>query len=227
MCAFRQIIVVLLGLGAAAVATAEQYWVSYEAENTFPEDEGWMRYALAGGAQRWFDDGALVIDSRASPSITEVYAWYRPVGQFDPQAPNEWLSVSWRLRIDELQGFFDPTVGVYSDDHRAVAFDFRTDRVYEASEGAPIATFEAGLYHEFEVRTVDVLTYNFYVDGVLAHTGSFWSSVGSTSFVSWGSNTLGGASLTHWDYMRFGVAPEPLTFWLVLGGGVLVLKSRA
>ena len=60
--------------------------------------------------------------------------------------------------------------------------------------------------------------YDLYIDGNLAISGSFWFSL-TPSRVFWGDSIQGGASLTHWDYFRFGVVPEPgpgllLAFWL-------------
>jgi hypothetical protein len=219
---------ILIGVLTAIIpyTYAMSYWIEYDGgSGTYPETQGWTRYAQGGGGQRWFQDSSLVLDTRADPGITEAYAWYRPSGHFDP-GPGEWLTVSWRLRIDDLHAFFDPTVGIYSDTHRALGFDFRMDTVYEASEGAPIASFEPGLFQTFAVRSADVFSYDFYVDGVFEHSGHFWTSVGATSFVSWGSNSLSGSSLTDWSTVNFGVVPEPFSFWLALAGSLVILKPR-
>ena len=50
-----------LSCAAASPALAEQYWIAYEGDD-FPENEGWTRTISAGGAERWIEDGALVLD---------------------------------------------------------------------------------------------------------------------------------------------------------------------
>ncbi len=221
---YPQMVVALLCLGAAAaVGLGEPYWVSYEANAGFPEDEGWTRYTSGGGAQRWFEDGALVIDTLANPGISEAYGWWRP-GALDPD-PGQYFVAAWRLCLSQLQGTIGASVGIYSDQRRAAAFDIEWDGVHVGGVGT-VATFEPGVFHDFEFRSPDLLTYYaLYVDGVLVYTGAFWTSV-SASLVHWGESTQGEISLTHWDYVRFGVVPEPLAFWLVLSGSLVILKPR-
>ncbi len=205
--------VVFLCLGAAAaVGLADQYWVSYEAENTFPEDEGWNRLTFYGGAQRWLEDGALVIDSRDSIMISDSYNQSRP-GNLDPDL-GEVFVMQWRLRIDSVGGPWDPSVGVFSDGQRAVTLDFAIDRVRAFGGAGWIASFEPGVFHEYEIRSADMLSYDFYVDQTRMYTGEFWGPTVDSSFVDWGDGTQGGTSLACWDYFRFGVvAPEPFTVW--------------
>jgi hypothetical protein len=71
-------------------------------------------------------------------------------------------------------------------------------------------------------------TYEFYVDGLLAHNGAFTPPLLNGSFVVWGDNTIGGASLARWHYARFGVTviPEARTIWLMLGPFLMRLKPR-
>ncbi len=220
---YHQALAVLFCLGATAIGLGDQYWVSYEADGTYPEDAGWTRYALGGGAQRWFEDGALVIDSLADPGITEVYAWSRP-GNLDP-ARGQVFTAQWRLCISDIAGLWGPTVGVYSDQQKAVFLQFEWDGVHIGGVGT-VATFEPGVFHDFELRSADMLTYDLYIDNVLAYSGSFWSSV-TASLVSWGENSLGFGSVARWDSFRFGVVvPEPCGVWLASLASLAVLKAR-
>jgi len=116
----------------------------------------------------------------------------------------------WRLRVDELTiGWRDPTVGVFGDDHWGVGFDFNEDTITSVFEDDVSATFEPHVFHDFELHSANLRTYELYIDGSLTIEGSFWDSLISSTVVAWGDGVSGGASLAHWDYFRFGVVPEP------------------
>lgn len=214
-----------LGLLVAVVssAPADQYWVSYEADGVYPEDCGWSRRTDYGGAQRWFEDGALVLDSRASLMIDDGYSMSRP-GALDPGL-GELFVIQWRLRIDELQGPWDQFVGVFSDGRRLAALDFSSNGVHVPGEGL-VATFDPGEYHYYEFRSSDMLTYELYLDGVIEYVGEFTVPLIDSSFVAWGDGTQGGASLAHWDYFRFGVVPEPGGMWSLVLACLVITKPR-
>ncbi len=204
----------------APAASAEQYWIAYEG-NDFPENEGWLRFIDGEGAQRAIEDGWLMLDSRASLSIYDYYRWNMG-GTLDP-GPGETFVLQWKLRIDELSGWRDPTIGVRSDEKWAAGFEFTADTIWSVFESDVSATFEPGIPHTFELRSADMLGYDLYIDGALAIEGSFWLSLAG-SRVAWGDGIQGGASLTYWDYVRFGVIPEPATGLLL--SGALALASR-
>jgi len=62
-----------------------------------------------------------------------------------------------------------------------------------------------------------------YVDGQLVRRGVFDKAV-TQSYVGFGDGIQGAASLHHWDYLRFGVIPEPATVALVFV--VLTVRYR-
>ncbi len=195
-----------------ASATAEPYWIAYEG-NDFPENEGWDYIWSTPRAIRWIEDGALVIDSRASGATNDWYEWYP---EWVNPEPEELFVAEWRLRVDELTiGWRDPTVGVFGDDSWGVGFNFNEDTIVSVYEDDVSAHFEPYVYHNFELRTADMRTYQLYIDGSLAIQGSFWDSLSSLR-VGWGDTVSGGASLTHWDYFRFGVVPEPTSIVAML-----------
>lgn len=145
-------------------------------------------------------------------------------GALDPDGPGEMFVAQWRLRTDELQGYFDPGLGITSDNKRSVALYFSLDGIYSFWDGYVVATFEPGLFHDFELRSSSMLTYDLYLDGAAVFTGSFGGPEVNASRVSWGDYIIGGASLARWDYFRFGVVPEVNTAWMAL---MLVLGGRA
>jgi hypothetical protein len=74
-------------------------------------------------------------------------------------------------------------------------------------------------FHEFRVESADMVSFSLSIDDGLAYTGTFESLTLLHSFVNFGDAVQGQSSLTHWDYVRFGVIPEPSTVWLLLLGG--------
>lgn len=215
-----------LGLLVAVVssAPADQYWVSYEADGVYPEACGWSRRTDYGGAQRWFEDGALVLDSRASLMIDDSYSMSRPQA-LDP-SPGEVFVMQWRLRVDESQGPWDQSVGFFSDERRAVFLDFAYAAVWDGVEGHIAATFSPGVFHEFELRSADMLTYELYIDCATAYSGAFTVPLVDSSRVAWGDGTQGGASLARWDYFRFGVVPEPGGIWSLVLACLVITRPR-
>ena len=210
--------VILLLFTAAALGTlvstagADEYWITYEG-NDFPENEGWAYIWSTPRAIRWIEDGALVIDSRASGATNDWYEWYPD--SLNPE-PGELFIAEWRLRVDELTiGWRDPSVGVFGDDSWGVGFNFNEDTIVSVYEDGVSAHFEPYVFHNFELRTADMRTYQLYIDGSLAIQGAFWDSL-SSSRILWGDTVSGGASLTHWDYFRFGVVPEPASIITML-----------
>lgn len=205
----------------ATVARADQYWITYEG-NDFPENEGWQRVSN-GQPERWLEDGCLVIDSRGSVSWVEFYQLDMG-GNLDP-GPGEVFVMQWGTLIDEVVGYRDPGVSVFADTRWAVAFTFDEDTVMSVFEEDVSADFEPGVFHEFELRSADMLSYELRIDGEPAITGAFWLSL-DASRVGWGDVVQGGASLVEWDYLRFGVVPEPSAGLLLGLAGLAGLTRR-
>jgi hypothetical protein len=215
---FRVLNVILGMLLATPAARASPYWIEYEPGNAhFPEEEGWTRHIAYGygGAQRWFEDGALVIDSRASLGILDYYTISRP-GAIDP-APGETFLLEWRLRIDEvvIDGV-DLSVAIFADSKWAVGFGLGRASIRSVFEPAVSAPFSEGALHEFSLSSTDMRSYVLYIDGQEVIDGAFWLSLDSSE-VGWGDDVQGNSSLSHWDYVRFGVVPEPgFSLWVLV-----------
>jgi hypothetical protein len=209
-------------LAGVASALAAPYWIEYNAANgNFPEAEGWTRYASSPADQRYFEDGVLVLDGHAG--TYDSYGWSRP-GQLDPD-PQEIFLARWRLCVSQIDAPypFDPAVGVYSDAHTGLLLFFGYDSI-EAG-GYVIATFEPGVFHDYELRSPNMLTYDLYIDNALAHSGEFYATVGP-SLVGWGDGGQYAGSLSRWAGFSFGVIPEPCSVWLVLAASLMRLKPR-
>jgi hypothetical protein len=131
--------------------------------------------------------------------------------------------VEWRLLIDQVIGFSDPGLSVYSDEAWSVTFDFDEDSVMDFGQPGLSAAFEPYAYHDFELRSSDMRSYELFIDGQPAMEGSFHHLI-STSRVTWGDVIQGGASLARWDYFRFGVIPEPGALDLLLVSATVLLR---
>jgi hypothetical protein len=207
----RRMLTFLMALSCAGLsaATAEEYWIAYEG-NDFPENEGWTReYGDEnghgqGGAERWLEDGALVLDGRRHPAIYDGYVMSRPI---DP-APAEVFIMAWRLKVEEVSAYEDPTVVVFSDESWAVGFEFSETYLNSGFEPGVSVDFEPGVFHDFELRSSDMRAYALAIDGSVALNGQFVEVI-TASEVAWGDGVVGSASLSRWDYFRFGVVPEP------------------
>ncbi|MBU0618096.1 MAG: hypothetical protein KKI02_10300, partial [Planctomycetes bacterium] len=104
----RLLFTVAAALGLlVAPAGAEQYWITYEGDD-FPENEGWERRTREGGAVRWLEDGALVLDSTGSLWITDSYR------HEDIRRPEsgELFVAEWRMRVDEFVDYYDAVVNL-------------------------------------------------------------------------------------------------------------------
>ncbi len=192
----------MLALGVSGTV-GEQFWYTYEGYD-YPELEGpWVRYTRAGGAQRSLEDGSLVIDSMANWEIVDEYL----IDTAFALEPGEHLQVDWRVRIDQCVGLLDAGVLVTAGADGIVFLMYGMDSVYFEPEGGSI-NFAPGLFHDYSFQSTDMETYDFYLDGQLARTGHFigpWSRSG----ICWGDVTEGDSSISTFDYVRFGIVPEP------------------
>ncbi len=220
--------VILLLFTAAALGTlvstarAEQYWIAYEG-NDLPENEGWQRRwgdwegPFGEGAFRTVDDGILTIDSLHDQGVYDFARFDRP-GQLDP-GPGELFVIEWQLKVDQVistYGSYDPSVSVHSDDGWIVGFGYYEDGIESKFENDAWIPITPGVFHEYQLYSLDMRTYELYIDGVFARQGEFWDGL-MESYVTWGDAVSGAASLSHWDYLRFGVVPEPCSLFLLTG----------
>jgi hypothetical protein len=211
-------VTMMLALGAG-VAGADPYWVTYEATD-FPENEGWIRHAYGGGDERYLGDGTLVLDGLASTDISDFYRWYMP----SEPGPGEVFRMDWRLRVDSVLLHDDPAVSVRFRTG-VVILGYSESGVYSAYEHAWVASFAPGLFHDYSLTTSDMRTYTLFLDQVAIWDGRF---VGPfyESRVEWGDYTQGDASLAVWDYVRFGIVPEPTAGLLLGSAGVAVVVAK-
>ncbi len=207
-----------LALGAA-LAHAAPYWVSWEGDD-WPENQGWTRnwgnwdgQYQGPGACRTLENGVLTYDSLYDPGVFDYYHMERP-GQLDPQEPDEYFVLEWRLKVSQVVGYFDPGIGVNSDEAWAVGFSYAYDHIWSNFEDASIP-FEPGVFHDYRLISSGMRDYELVIDGVNVREGQFVHLL-NQSYVGWGDDWQGFASLHSWDYVRYGVVPEPGTIALTI-----------
>ena len=209
---FRQL-TFLAGLTLVAVSTAaaEPYWITYEG-NDLPENEGWTRFTSNGEANRHIEDGALVINSLHDRHIEDIVYMER---WMDPE-PGEMFVAEWRLMVAPVSTGPDAGVAIArSFEPGFVVFSAGASQARNALDQLywPI---EPGVYHTYRLESEDMIGFRFLIDGVVTQVGMFQDAAGNQSYISFGDKYDGWASLSYWDYVRFGVIPEPSTHLMIL-----------
>lgn len=216
----RSVVCVAMVLTGAGAALATPYWVTWEG-NDYPENEGWEHVwgnfdgpYQGPGADRSLDGGIMTVDTLADPLMYDGYRMSRP-GQFDA-GPGETFIMEWRMLIEEANGNQTEgcAVGLLTDDARVASLWFRPYQVDVPTDDYQTATFEPYVWHSYRLVSSDMLSFDLYIDDVWSLSAQF--TVGADrSFVAWGNQIQGGSARVHWDYVRFGVVPEPNGLLLV------------
>ena len=226
----RVCVCVALAWLAGASALGTPYWVSWNATMGYPEANGWSRnwgnwqgQYQGPGAYRSISGGTLTYDSRYDSGVFDISELERAM---DP-GPGETFVLEWRVFVEEDYSYHgDAGIGFGSDRAMLLGFKIRPGEIRSGFENGVTLQIAPGVFHEYRVTSTDMLTYRLYIDGELGRVGSFWQGV-TESYIAWGDGTqdfVGGA-LHHWDYLRFGVVPEPSA--LALTGAVIACLGGA
>lgn len=214
-------IAVVLLVSSTISARADQYWIAYEG-NDFPENEGWTRGFSAGGANRYIEDGALVIDSLASTDVYDDYQW---VGLTNPEA-GETFVMQWRSLVEQQTTWFDASITLArSGPPGDLTVLLGPDTVLMLDQWTEFQ-ITPGLWHEYHLQSADMENFSLSVDGDLAISGTFQTPSILSAFVSFGDSWVGSASLSRWDYFRFGVVPEPPSDLLIAVVAFCIWRKR-
>ncbi len=219
----RWLLGVALGLAAALAAPGAlgaPYWVSYEG-NDFPENEGWTHYYGDGNwptehtALRSIEGGSLVIDDLYDPRIFDGAQRIVRPEQVLPQAGESFVA-EWRAWGDPRSAEVDSGVGIVRGtvpDY--VRFFLGPAGMQLEVPGGPVTLpYEPGVFHSFRAIATGGATLALEVDGNPVWSGAFNGELGPglDSQFYFGNLVSGASSLVRWDYVRFGIVPEPLTF---------------
>ncbi len=216
-----RVLAALVSLMLAGSAAAEPFWVEYNAScGLFPEEVGWERTVYGGGAERWIQDGYLVLDGLVGSGISDFYRMDAPVAL----EPGERFVMEWRLRVDEVPGLWDPGINFTVLGEAMLTLVYTESTIYSLYETMTIASFEPGVFHDYSLTSTDLETYTLCIGGEPVH-GGLLSFPGGESRVRWGDYGRP-ASLSTWSSVAFGVVPEPFTGAITAAAALLVLRSR-
>lgn len=200
----RRTWLMLTALAICGPAARADWWYAYEAsDGTFPEQQGWQWNTDGGEAQRWLEEGAFVLDTSADPGIIDCYS--RGLESLpDPNDPTHAFVCDWRLEVDSMTGWWDPTFFVTFEGYGDVMLGFQMDRIYSLHEGKYIAYFAPGVFHSYHLVTTDLDAYTLAIDGTVSYTGQV-SPWAPDSGVQFGDAGPADAGLSRFDYVRYGV----------------------
>ena len=202
-------------------SVAAPFWYKWDGSRYPEEDPGWFRlWGNHQGPQQGQSNRTLINGTLEFNNVHDV-GLYDGVhqnfyGTLNP-APGEVFIAKWRLRVDQVVGNpiypYDPSLGLFGDDGWGTGFSHGVDRVkvgifYSTSVIVPFAPY---VFHAYEMRTWDMRTFEFYLDGNLAHVGPLDHPV-TSGYVAWGDSVVGSGSKAAWDYFEMGVrteVPEP------------------
>jgi hypothetical protein len=218
----RILLLPVLLSAAAAPLQAAPYWVAYEGD-VFPEQAGWERQNSPDDSIRSIENGIFVLDTRPNEDMFDFYRIERPI---DPE-PGETFIAEWRLRVVENNGsiYGDSGITIAPDIEGALSFRYFEDAVNSTREewSWPI---QAGAFHTYRVESTDMRNYDLWIDELLIRSGTWDTNSLLRSFVAFGDGVFPSSSLTEWDFMRFGVVPEPGSGWiLAMGWGLSRRRS--
>jgi len=195
---------ILTVLAISGPAARADWWYTYEAsDGTFPEQQGFYRATMGAGGQRWFEDGAFVLDTSTDPGIVDFY--YRSMPSLpDPNDPTHAFVCEWGLRIDSFIGWRNPEVFLAFQGYADMGLQYELDGVYSLYGGQRVADFAPGVFHAYRLVTSDMVIYTLEIDGMPVYTGEL-SPWAPTSFVKFGDGMDAAASASCWQYVRYGV----------------------
>jgi hypothetical protein len=191
-------------LAISAPLAQADWWYTYEAsQGTFPEQQAWNRWTDGGGAQRSFEDGAVVLDASASPGIMDFYGRGMP-SLPDPNDPTRAFVCEWTLCVTSVDGWLNPNIGIMFAGYGDVFLGYETGQIYSYHETKYVADFEPGVFHTYRLATRDMQTYTLAVDGAAPYAGNV-SPWAPSSGVTFGDNGTNCGSISRWQYVRYGV----------------------
>lgn len=203
-----------------APARAERFWVSYEGDG-LPTSQGWFRSTIGPPAVITSADGFLTIDSSASVLTADTFG-----DQSHPivLGAGEHLVLEWRtyvLASEPEPRNRDVVIELVTPDQWILTFTMNRNSLQSYLEDPVPTIFFSEGFHDFRVTSGDLRNYSLAVDGTTMLAGAFYEGLGIPG-AYWGDGVQGASSISEWDYVRFGVVPEPGgALMLVILGGVV------
>ena len=210
---------------------ADPFWIAYEAnqDHTPPELQGWERSWNYGEPptppQRSVLNGIFTLNSLG---LWHVLDYNYRAATVSIDAGEEFVC-EYRVRVTGdihdtwvfiRPGNFGSEIGM-------------TIGPAQVSLGDGTIDIAPGVFHQYRWTSPNMRDFDLYIDGVLRDSRSASNTIGPNMNVLFGDWTFGIApgaptSSSEWDYMRFGVIPEPTCgLALLLGFGIIHGARRA
>jgi hypothetical protein len=208
------LITALVATSPGAVAQV----ISYNA-TSFPEEMGWLRRSVTFQSDRWLENGWFVqftemIQAQPGGPLYEKEDWYEhSLASFS--GTTAWYC-QWRMVTDgpsEAIPAIAPAAFVASGFsgilyHFTIAED-RVRLIRDAALPLVWADITPGP-HTYLLELRGTESYTFYIDGQLIDSGVPEGAYPtSDSRLVFGARAPGETATTRWDYIRFGVIPQP------------------
>ena len=159
------------------------------------EDDEYL-YVFSPVRDKEMTEGYLVED------LAKMERWMDP-------GPGELFVAEWRLLVEAGSTGYDAGVAIARSFLPGfVSFGFGPDQAWNGLDNL-FFDIEPGIYHTYRFESEDMVGFDFLIDGQLVQQGTFLSPSSNQSHINFGDKTDGWASLSRWDYLCFGVVPEP------------------
>ncbi len=201
--------------------------VSYEG-NVYPEDAGWERVG-SGGAIRSLQDGFFVQVGEVTGLLD---AYQRSLADF---AAAENFFIEWRVQTDAPSSILDVSgtpVALSASGTDSASYHFTiTDERFRVirSNFLPIifVDIEQDIPHTYRLELFGDESYGWYIDDHMIDSGvPAGPYPTASSNIIWGVRHYEPGYTTRWDYIRYGIIPEPATGLLLLTGAVALFARR-
>ena len=188
--------------------------------NDFPENVGWERISFLE-ADRTLDEGWFV-QSFDRPGEQDFYR--RGLGAFAGVDP---FFVEWRVQTNAPMSLLDENkipVVVVAGGHSGAFYhttmtDERVQLFRDTSIPLVIVEIEPGLPHTYRLELYGPDFFAWQIDGVTVESGAPQGAYpGSDSRLTWGAEYHPNGHAARWDYVRYGLIPEPGTTVFLLPG---------
>jgi hypothetical protein len=232
----RALIVSGFCLTCAAAALAESFFLRYDADATFPEQEGWSHWTSNPEApvQRTVEDSVFRLNSMASPGTADLYDLRGP--DLIP-GPGEFLRVDWRMRVLQqadtgLDWFGDAGMAISAADYEGAFLNLAPNLVSVSAPGTQgysvLSLLEPGTWYTYSFLT-NLQQCDLFVDGRLVFHGVLYTSAPETPhpWISWGDPWSGTGSDSEWDYVQVSIVPEPGTILAALLAAATACRRRS
>lgn len=208
-----RVVAVAAALMSLSAAGADEFYLRYDAEGGFPEEQGWSRRYddTAGEIVRELRDGIFVDDTRSSIENFDLYEiWPKELNLNE----GETLEITWRMRTletDDSALRSDVAVSIANSSNRYAQFFLAADFVSEHWVNGRMKNvygIAGGAFHTYRFVSNDMSRYELFVNDEFAFADSF-HDVADGPRVAFGDTISGRSSLAEWDFVEVNVIPEP------------------